>query len=581
MNRSTHADSAAAALPDIPLVIGVTSHRNIVAAEMQPIRHAVREFLERLRGDFPAMPLVLLSPLATGGDQWAAEEALAVGARLVAVLPMRRAQYEHDFTSAASRNDFARLCAQADIVEVTSLPGDAAPSRIAVADGRQRDVAYAQAGVYVSNHCHILLAIWDGKDSDMLGGTAQIAHYHLTGEKPSATDRRRVAAHNLGNENERLVYHVVCSREQDDGAPAPPLRALDAWWRVGSLATPASEPMPQQFRDGFANAGDFVADWKKYTDAIATHGAQRGDASPSSEPASQRVFRAADWLAMHFQRRVLLSMRALYTMAALMAIAFAAYDNLPSFDEMIYVFLLLFALGGFVSLLANRRHWHRKYLDYRALAEGLRVQSYWHRAGLSLAGDAEFARDNFLQKQDVELGWVRNVMRAAELENDLNLRATSPDAVRDVIREWIGDNDGNGQLDYYRRKATQRARTHRLTERIGTASLCAGVAISILLAVFVHKLSADAKNDLIVVMAVFSVIAAVRSAYAYKKADKELIKQYRYMQRIFTEARQALDHASDVRAQREILRLLGDAALAEQVEWTLMHRQRPLEHNRI
>ncbi len=113
-------------------------------------------------------------------------------------------------------------------------------------------------------------------------------------------------------------------------------------------------------------------------------------------------------------------MRALYTMAALMAIAFTVYDNLPAQDDMIFVFLLLFALGGFVALLANRRSWHRKYLDYRALAEGLRVQSYWYRAGLSLTSDTEFGRDNFLQKQDVELGWMRNVMRGTALENDLH-----------------------------------------------------------------------------------------------------------------------------------------------------------------
>jgi len=274
-------------------------------------------------------------------------------------------------------------------------------------------------------------------------------------------------------------------------------------------------------------------------------------------------------------------MRAMYTLAALMGIAFAAYDNLPAQDNMIFVFLLLFALGAFVSVLANRRSWHRKYLDYRALAEGLRVQSYWHRAGLSLSGDAEFARDNFLQKQDVELGWVRNVMRAAELENDLNRQAPSASALQSVIREWVGDENHRGQLDYYQRKAAQHTRTHRFTEGIGAASLCVGIGISIVLAVFVRQLSADAKNDLIVVMAVFSVIAGVRSAYAYKKADKELIKQYRYMQRIFSEAREALDHAADANAQREILRLLGDAALAEQVEWALMHRQRPLEHNRI
>ena len=59
------------------------------------------------------------------------------------------------------------------------------------------------------------------------------------------------------------------------------------------------------------------------------------------------------------------------------------------------------------------------------------------------------------------------------------------------------------------------------------------------------------------------------------------ISSYRYMQQIFDQARIALRGTSDAREQREILRLLGEAALAEQVEWALMHRQRPLEHNRI
>jgi hypothetical protein len=581
MNRSLRSDPVAASdgTPSIPLVIGVTSHRNISRGEMEPIRRRVREFLAGLRKEFPDLPLVMLSPLAVGGDQWAAEEALAAGVRLIATLPMPRAQYLGDFADADVRATFDHLCAQAQIIEVPTVTDDSPLTQITPPVGQERDLHYAQTGVYVSNHCHILLAIWDGKDSAMLGGTAQIAHYHLTGVKPTQTDRRRAETRSLGNENERLVYHIVCSRDQMDGSPASGLRALDTWWRVGAHAVPGDQPMPEEFRATFVHTSEFVADWKKYTAQINVHPKLSTDAQ--TDGATDLFFRPADWLAIHFQRRVLLSMRALYTLAALMGIAFAAYDNLPAQDNMIFLFLLLFALGGFVSVLANRRSWHRKYLDYRALAEGLRVQSYWHRAGRSLSGDAEFARDNFLQKQDVELGWVRNVMRAAELENDLIGRTPSASDLQSVIRDWVGDENHRGQLDYYQRKAAQRARTHRFTERIGAASLCVGIGISIVLAVFVRQLSADAKNDLIVVMAVFSVIAGVRSAYAYKKADKELIKQYRYMQRIFSEARDALDHAADADGQREILRLLGDAALAEQVEWALMHRQRPLEHNRI
>jgi hypothetical protein len=562
----------------IPLTIGVTSHRNLVASEVEAIRQGVRDFLARMRREHPHMPLVVVSALAEGGDQLVAEEALAAGARLIAPLPLARAQYAEDFTDLAARGRFNALCDAAQVIELPQLTNGAVHAPVPT--GHERDRHYAQSGVYVSDHCHILLAIWDGKPSTLLGGTAQIVRYRLSGEKPALAERRRAAPRNLlDDDSERLAYHIVCSRDQADGAPSPSLHPLQTVWRCGEQIQPGDDPMPDKFRATLANAAEFNADAGKYSAPIDAHPGLSAVATDAG--AIERLFRAADWLAIHFQRRVLLAMRGLYTVAALMAIAFTAYDNLPAQDDMLYVFLLLFVLGGFLVVLANRRGWHRKYLDYRAFAEGLRVQWYWRRIGLSLAGDAEFARDNFLQKQDVELGWVRDAMRSAELESAPRNVADAAREMGDVVREWVGDTQHGGQLDYYGRKAAQRARTHRITEAVDSASLCVGIVISIVLAAFAVHLSADTKNDLVVVMAIFSIVAGVRAAYAYKKADKELIKQYRYMQRIFGAARKALDRAVDAAEQREILRLLGEAALAEQVEWALMHRQRPLEHNRL
>lgn len=101
------------------------------------------------------------------------------------------------------------------------------------------------------------------------------------------------------------------------------------------------------------------------------------------------------------------------------------------------------------------------------------------------------------------------------------------------------------------------------------------------MAVFLHQLSTDAKNDLITVMAVFSIVAAVREAYSFRKADRELIRQYRFMSRVFGDARKALLRTHNIAEQREILRALGEAALAEHVEWAVMHRQRPLEAGKM
>jgi len=566
----------------VPLVIGVTSHRNIPAREMEAVWQRVRDFFARLRHEYPGLPLVVLSSLAEGGDQWVAEEAIASGIRLIAPLPLKREQYALDFEAGAAREHFEYLCDQAELIElpmISSGAGVAARGRAPV--GHERDLHYLQAGVYISQHCHVLLAIWDGKMSDRVGGTAQVVRFHLAGVAPAIDERRRGFPRSalLGNDSERLAYHIVCSRDEADGAPLAPLQPLQTMWRLGERTVAGTEPMPVEFESTFVHAGAFVDDWKTYAAQIEQP--QPYADSVSSDGALGRLYRAADWLAIHFQRRVLLSMRTIYTLAALMGFALMAYSDLPNQDNMIYVFLTLFVIGIVISQLATRRAWHRKYLDYRALAEGLRVQSYWRRAGLSLAGDAEFGRDNFLQKQDVELGWIRNVMRGAALEGALEARPSRPEDVPAVIREWIGDGEQSGQLGYYARKAGQRTRTLHVTETLGAASWRVGIGISVLLALFVRQLGQEAKTDLVALMAVLSIIAAVREAYAYKKADKELIKQYRFMQRIFGEAHRALNRTTDVAEQRDILRMLGEAAMAEHVEWALMHRERPLEHGKL
>jgi hypothetical protein len=562
-----------------PLVVGVTSHRDIPAGEIESIRQRVREFFAQLQRDFPQLPLMVLSALAEGGDQLVAQEALAMGAKLVAPLPLPRDLYVQDFQAPPVRATFESLCARARVIQLPVL------SRSLLHDiglhGPQRDRQYGQAGVFIARHSHVLLAIWNGKSSDRLGGTAQVVDYFLSGVMPGLIDRRRnMRRFQLGGSDERLVCQIVCSREQADGSPAAPLQPGQVLWRTLGDISPVDAPMPPAFRTMFGHAVQFNEDCDTYRAGI---GPGDKDTAATALPACpiNRLFRAADWLAVHFQKRVLLAMRTIYTLAAVMGVAFNVYDNVPDQDEMIYVFLLLFAGGALLSLIARRRSWHRKYLDYRALAEGLRVQSYWHRVGIVLTDDPEFAQDSFLQKQDIELGWTRNVMRAAGLEAMDSTPRGSADDLRDVIRDWVGDGEHAGQLDYYTCKATQRARQNHFTEALGKISLCIGIGISVVLAVLAYRLSANAKNGLVIMMAVFSIIAAVREAYAYRKADKELIKQYRFMQRIFTRARAALDAAHDPAEQREILLALGDASLTEHVEWTLMQRERQVEQGKL
>jgi hypothetical protein len=94
-------------------------------------------------------------------------------------------------------------------------------------------------------------------------------------------------------------------------------------------------------------------------------------------------------------------------------------------------------------------------------------------------------------------------------------------------------------------------------------------------------LDSNTTTWLVALMGILAVIAAARESYAFRKADKELINQYRYMRGIFASARRQLDATGDPDARRGILHALGEAALAEHAQWALMHRQRPLEAGKM
>ena len=583
--------STSTSVPVTNLVVGVTGHRELREAGRPTLQAQVHAFLLDLQARYPQLPLVLVSSLAEGSDQLAAQVALELGLRVIAPLPLPAAQYRDDFDHPDALALFERQLQRAEVLTLPLRHGSSLASVSAA--GLARDQQYAQAGIFVSSHCHILLALWDGKPSDRLGGTAQVVRFHLHGEMPGQIERRHAAASLLGLDEETLVHHIQTDRqggEALDGedihsegsqrgaghdVPAP---TSGARWLTMGTEVQASDELPRAFDLMFRRHAQFNADSHQHAEAIAGQGEILPDPAPCP---IQRLFCAADWLARTYQRRVSRVLRITYALAALMGFAFFSYTHVITHDVVIYGFLALFLVGMGVALVAQRGQWQRKYLDYRALAEGLRVQSYWRRAGIVDINTPAFAHDNFLQKQDVELGWIRNVMRDASLDGMLQPAPAGPAQIDAVIADWIGTPQAAGQLHYYALTASRKARVHGRAELLGLACLGLGVGISALLALFARQFDADLKHALVAVMGILSVAAAVHEAYAYKKADKELIKQYRFMQRIFSAAQRRLKSCTGVAEKRQVLRALGEAALAEHAEWTLMHRERPLQHSRI
>jgi hypothetical protein len=142
------------------VAIGVTGHR--VLAESDKVVRGIEEALLQIETAFPRRPLTVISSLAEAADRLVVHRVLRrPQARLVVPLPLPQPDYMTDFRSRESREEFLRLVDQADRV-------------IVMGSTTTRDEAYAAAGLYVLDHCDVLVAVWDGQVPRGRGGTGNI-----------------------------------------------------------------------------------------------------------------------------------------------------------------------------------------------------------------------------------------------------------------------------------------------------------------------------------------------------------------------------------------------------------------------
>jgi len=207
------------------------------------------------------------------------------------------------------------------------------------------------------------------------------------------------------------------------------------------------------------------------------------------------------------------------------------------------------------------------------------VQFYWAVGGVTSGNVSKFAHDNFLQMQDADLGWIRNVMRVSGMDCDVAPNA-DPAGLAFSIREWIGDAR-SGQLGYYRRKASEKIRRSRRTDRFAGLVLWVSVAAFGLFVFASDEMASLAHDPVVILMGVLLLAVGVRQSYSFSVADFELIKQYEFMFRTFSKAHRRIENSENEDEKRRILKLVGDAALEEHAEWILMHRERSLSEGEL
>jgi hypothetical protein len=470
------------------------------------------------------------------------------------------------------------------VVEL-GLPADADPGHIERA-GELRDRQLQRAGAIIARYSGLMIAIWNGESTNHRAGTARAMQFRRQGVMPS--DELVVSPRDvlLSPQDDDLNFEIRCGRASQTDTSGVAV--------VGFTGTDAhgGEEYPGHMRTTLERLAELNRDMAEFAGDIAQKGRQLSQPSPAPLPETlqylDRLFTAADWMGGHYRRCFTMALKARYGLWALMAFLLIAFKK-DSSGRVAMVCILgvltVFLCGTVLAYWAHRGGWHRKYLDYRALAEALRVDFYWEVAGVRKEYDGEFAHESFLQKQDVELQWIRNAMRAVSLQLAIRPCGDFGTGFPFVYANWVGDDhptSRQGQMYYYRQRLQKLTRGMHVSERIDQALLFCGLILAVTFALDVALgtnsfLPQHVRNGMLWGLALVPVYAAIFEIYLNEKADRALIRQYRYMSSLFGFAAEELRAAGTVERRLLILRSLGHACLAEHAQWILAHRDKRIQ----
>ena len=550
----------------LPIVIGTCGHHDLFPEDMAVYRERLMHFFDNLRQRYPSTPIQVMSSLAVGADRLVADVALQHDFELIVPLPLPEAEYLKDFPDSVDEYRRLRNAAPEQNVFVVPLAEGNTDKNIS-APGQHRDKQYAEVGAYIALHCHILIALWDGTYNQYVGGTAHVVEFKLQGVAlPFLEDRRILDAVDSGP-----VYHVKSRRRRQ--AVPDKLDAItpgDTQWLYPQDRSEADYDHIYRYIEAFN------ADSARRYDSAVRH--SKESFIPNAvglDPAEQRIldiYGFADTMSIHYRLTAHRTLIAILVLAAGMALAFEAYAH---FFVTRYVLALYPALFLTISGLYFRHrkiNAHGKYLDYRALAEGLRVQLLWRLAGVPMD-----VSSNYLRKQNDELQWIREGLRAV---NTVPSTRALPNV--STLKQWLDD-----QRNYFTLNAhKQNERLDRL-ERYSSWLYGAGLVASVLVIAFWDFLEHTGQfhHILIVFMGFTPVVAALWIKYADSTGLQPQCKQYARFATIFNRARQHLDTLEQQvpdgpERQKRItylVRELGKEALIENGDWVLLRRERPIQ----
>ena len=624
---------------DAPLFISVTGHADIPSKDFQFIESELDKLFTMLRTKYPDTRLVLISGMCQGADIIVSEFALKKGLHVAPVLPMSLEKYRKTFSS----EDYLHR-----MEVILENENTYSPFVIETDSDDERD-SYTNLSAFLIFNSSVMISLWDGRSYERNGGTFDTMRMAYEGVDTSVMQNysRTVSGtasdipfrlKYLDSAEDCLIYRIPVSRESSDeeligkgcknpneikqgcGFIVPIVVQSDgAEPDIMSPKVIPSDTIPPMYDSAFARMDEFNRDVKNHLNSHSGVSCIDADSdsdyecdscfyllsaksdsvkktiekvkkSPTMNLTAER-YHMADVLALRDQSSTFRMIRAIILVTALSGFFFSLFI-LMNGSVLINVIYTVLMIGGTALIyLHNRKGDYLRFIEYRALAESMRVEYY-----RTLMGVRRLIPNSCYGYMKNELLWTNTVLKSwnTPFMNDYgSLPVLSDDEIISLVNEcWVDD-----QMNYHEKtKNRNRAKLTKNKNEAKILSVTTTVISGLLaastmffeefmdgsvasvggLVLFGVRMVPVLNVDITFIVRALLVVLVALSTYVMTSAilihggTPEQIESKRQM---FVIAKLRM-MKSDSKIQREILLELGDQCIAEMNDWVYEHRMK-------